>query len=73
MLDLPVAIDSSMFCSTLLLSTFAQFGVFGTNQVFFAASPVDWFACDCFSYTLSSEVVFGIANLASAVWLAVSV
>ena len=38
-----------------------------------AASPVDWLACDCFSYTLSSEVVFGIANLASAVWLVVSV
>src|SRR5882757_1433317 len=68
-----VAIDSSAFCSTLLLSTLAQFGVFGTNQVSLAASPVDLFACACASYTESSEVVFGIANLASAVWLTVSV
>ena len=44
MLLLPVAIDSSAFCRTLPLSTLAQFGVLGTNQVLFAASPVDWFA-----------------------------
>ena len=34
-----------MFCRTLPLSTLAQFGVFGTNQVFLAASPVDLLAC----------------------------
>src|SRR4051794_22273176 len=62
-----------MFCRTLPLSTFAQFGVLGTNQVFLAASPVDLFASPAASYTVSSEVVLGIANLASAVWLAVSV
>src|SRR5881394_2074439 len=28
----------SMFCSTFWLSTFAQFGVDGTNQLYFAAS-----------------------------------
>ena len=44
MVPLPVAIDSSAFCRMLPLSTFAQFGVLGTNQVSFAASPVDWFA-----------------------------
>src|SRR6266540_1982151 len=68
-----VAIDSSAFCKMLALSTLAQFGVFGTNQVFLAASPVDSFACACASSTFSSDVVFGMANLASAVWLCVSV
>src|SRR4051794_27551965 len=66
-LFLPVKIETSMFWSTFELSTLAQFGVAGTNQLNFAASAK---GASCgFAWLMpTSVVVFGMLPfLASAV------
>src|ERR1700730_8719535 len=62
----PVNIDTSMSCSTLADSTFAQLGEFGVKRLFLAAlakiagSPV---------LSETSEVVFGITPPTVTIWV----
>src|SRR5215210_6778027 len=55
-----------MFCSTFALSTFAQFGVDGTNQLYFAASA-NGASVGFAALTFAREVVFGITPPAVAI------
>ena len=65
-LERPVAMDESMFWRTFALSTFAQFGVDGTNQLYFAASA-NGASLGFAAFTLASDVVFGITPPAVAI------
>src|SRR5207302_2784494 len=55
----PVKIETSMFCRTSAFSTLAQFGVVGTNQLYFAAFA-NGASCGFDALIEASVVVFGI-------------
>src|SRR5262249_47026819 len=55
----PVKMDTSMFCRTLALSTFAQFLAAGTNQLYLAARA-NGARVGLDALIATSEVVFGM-------------
>src|SRR4051794_38518034 len=70
----PETISTSMFCRTFALSTFAQFGAAGTNQLD-AAAAANGASFSFVALTLASVVVFAICwpSLAIRRWLSVLV
>src|SRR5436190_4936650 len=62
----------SMFCSTFWLSTFAQFGVEGTNQLDFAASA-NGASVGFEAFTFARDVAFGITPPAVAINVSLAV
>src|SRR5215212_7296828 len=62
----------SIDCSTFALSTFAQLGVEGTNQLYFAASA-NGASVGFAAFTFASEVEFGMTPAAVAISVSLAV